>query len=158
MEEPPPPEVVVEPAVAEEVKAEEAVAPPAAAAAAAVVLGPRMRKRVVDSDFLHTYDDEMYDSEDSLSDEPARGGKRRAGGGFTPAQRAKRVRWPRSRRLSQPRHVARQRNDAAHCGHGRATAQTLCADAKRAALAPCADEARDAGAVARGGGGARRGL
>lgn len=108
MEEPPPPEVV-EPAVQEEVKAEEAVAPPAAAAAAGVVLGPRMRKRAVDSQYVQLHDDEMYDSEDSLSDEPARGGKRRAGGGSTPAQRAKRVRGPRSRRQSQPRHVARQR-------------------------------------------------
>jgi hypothetical protein len=156
MEEPPPPEALVEPAVQEEVKVEEAALPPPAAAA--VVLGPRMRKRAVDSQYVQLHDDEMYDSEDSQSDEPARGGKRRAGGGSTPAQRAKRVRWPRSRGLSQPRHVARQRNNAAHCGHGRATAQTLCADAKRAALAARADEARDAGAVARGGGGARRGL
>jgi hypothetical protein len=79
---------------AEEVKAEEAaVPPPAAAAAAGLVLGPRMRKRVVDSEYVHMYDDELYASEDSLSDgAPYRGGKRRAGGGSTPAQRAKQVR------------------------------------------------------------------
>jgi hypothetical protein len=64
-----------------------------------------MRKRAVDSQYVQLHDDEMYDSEDSQSDEPARGGKRRAGGGSTPAQRAKRVRWPRSGRLSRSRRV-----------------------------------------------------
>ena len=131
MDEPPPPEVV-EPAAPAEMKAEEAVAPPAVASAAEV-LGPRMRKRVVDSEYVQMYDDEMYDSEDSLSDAPARGGKRRAGGGFTPAQRAKRVRWPRSGVLSPPRRLARRQSNAATARRGRATAQTLWADATRCA-------------------------
>ena len=79
---------------AEEVKAEVVHAPVAVAAAAeGLVLGPRQRKRVVNAEYVELYDEEMYASDDSGSDgELRRGGKRRAGGGSTPAQRAKRVR------------------------------------------------------------------
>jgi hypothetical protein len=90
MEEPPAQEVPA----AEEVKAEEA-APVAVAAAAEGLLLPekRQRKRTVNAEYVQLYDEDMYASEGSGSDdEPRRGGKRRAGGGSTPAQRAKRVR------------------------------------------------------------------
>ena len=81
-----------EPAATEtKAEVEDAVPPPAAAAG--VVLGPRVRKRVVDTEYVQLYDDEMYESDGSLSDgAPYRAGKRRAGGGSTPAQRARRVR------------------------------------------------------------------
>ena len=90
MEEPPAQEMPA----AEEVKAEQAEPVAAAAAPEGLVLTEkRQRKRTVNAEYVELYDDEMYASEGSGSDgEPRRGGKRRAGGGSTPAQRAKRVR------------------------------------------------------------------
>ena len=90
MEEPPAQELPA----AEEVKAEEAAPVAATAAPEGLVLAEkRQRKRTVNAEYVQLYDEEMYASEGSGSDgEPRRGGKRRAGGGSTPAQRAKRVR------------------------------------------------------------------
>ena len=90
MEEPP----AQEAPAAEEVKAEEAVRVVVAAAAEGLLLPEkRQRKRTVNAEYVQLYDEEMYASDGSGSyGEPRRGGKRRAGGGSTPAQRAKRVR------------------------------------------------------------------
>ena len=128
---PPPQEPAVEDV--EDVKAEEPAVPPAAAAGApGVVLGPRMRKRTVNAEYVQVYDDELYASEDSEDGEPYQRGKhRRAGGGSTPAQRAKRVRRQRDGSAAA---TTAWRARACAGGGSASVAPTLCAVAEALAV------------------------